>query len=70
MKTITSIRSLLIHPALGRLLLLTFTDNSTVRIYEEWFFHLLPDYECNDDYLIGLSIDENWINQHQTTDGI
>lgn len=66
MKTIKSIKTLFNHPAVGDLFQITFNDDSQVNIYEEWFFHLLPEYRGGSECLIGLELDENWIKHYSS----
>ncbi len=44
-----------IHPAIGRLYKLTFTDNTSALVYAETFFHQIKGWEPGDP-LVGRSI--------------
>ena len=45
-----------IHPAIGRLFKLTFTDNTTALVYEETFFHQIEGWKPGEP-ILGRSID-------------
>jgi hypothetical protein len=64
METITQIKKLIIHPALGWLLKVVLSNGNQYNIYCEWFFHLDSEWDGDSEGLVGKEVSEEWCKSY------